>query len=122
MENATILVVDDTPDNLSLISGLLKDTWKIKVATGGEKALKIAATEPQPSLILLDIMMPEMDGFEVCQKLKADPGTQAIPVIFLSAKSEASDQAKGLALGAVGYITKPVDPVGLLTEIRKVLA
>lgn len=122
MDGATILVVDDTPDNLSLISGLLKDTWKIKVATGGDKALKIAATAPPPSLILLDVMMPEMDGFEVCRRLKADPATAGIPVIFLSAKSESADQAQGLSLGAVGYLTKPVDPVGLVEAVRRALS
>lgn len=77
----TILVVDDTPDNLTLMSGLLKDLYKVKVANGGERALRIAAGESPPDLILLDIMMPEMDGYEVCRRLKADPATQDIPVI-----------------------------------------
>jgi sigma-B regulation protein RsbU (phosphoserine phosphatase) len=82
----TILVVDDTPANLQLMSGLLQDDYKVKAATSGEKALKIAFTDPQPDLILLDIMMPEMDGYEVCKRLKADEKTNQIPIIFLTAR------------------------------------
>jgi CheY-like chemotaxis protein len=78
----TILVVDDTPANLQLMSGLLQEDYKVKAATSGEKALKIAFTDPQPDLILLDIMMPEMDGYEVCKRLKADEKTNQIPIIF----------------------------------------
>ena len=90
-EKRIVLVVDDTPDNLSIMSGLLKDAYKVKVATGGERALKIAQSDPPPQLILLDIMMPEMDGFEVIRRLKNDAKTQAIPVIFLSAKALPED-------------------------------
>ncbi|CAK0758591.1 two-component system, HptB-dependent secretion and biofilm response regulator [Gammaproteobacteria bacterium] len=103
-----LLIVDDTPSNLALMSGLLKDSYKIKVATNGENALRIAVTVPQPSLILLDIMMPGMDGYEVCEKLKADNRTCEIPVIFLTAKVEEKDEQRGFAVGAVDYITKPV--------------
>ncbi len=106
----TILVVDDTPANLQLMSGLLQEDYKVKAATNGEKALKIAFTDPQPDLILLDIMMPEMDGYEVCKRLKADEKTNQIPIIFLTAKAETQDEALGLSLGAVDYITKPVSP------------
>jgi putative two-component system response regulator len=109
-EKATILIVDDTPDNLSLLSALLKDKYKIKIATNGAKALQIAASAPAPDLILLDVMMPEMDGYEVCERLKADAVTRGIPVIFLTAKSEEQDEAKGLKLGAVDYISKPISP------------
>ncbi len=117
-EKATVLVVDDTPDNLALMSGLLKGHYKVKVASNGEKALKIAAAENPPDLILLDIMMPGMDGYEVCRQLKADPRTARIPVIFATAKSEVDDEARGLEIGAIDYITKPVRPPIVLARIR----
>lgn len=115
---STILVVDDTPANLQLMSGLLQDEYKVKAATSGEKALKIAFTDPQPDLILLDIMMPEMDGYEVCKRLKADEKTNQIPIIFLTAKAETQDEALGLSLGAVDYITKPVSPPIAIARIK----
>ena len=118
VEKATVLVVDDTPDNLSLMSGLLKDDYKVKVANGGEKALKIAQSDSPPDLILLDIMMPGMDGYEVCQHLKSDPKTRDIPVIFLTAKSEVEDERRGLELGAVDYLTKPVSPPIVMARVR----
>jgi putative two-component system response regulator len=117
-ERATILVVDDTPDNLSLMSGLLKDEYKVKVASSGEKALKIAQAEVPPDLILLDIMMPEMDGYEVCRRLKADSNTKDIPIIFLTAKSEASDEKFGFTLGAVDYIIKPISPPVVMARVE----
>ena len=121
-ERATILVVDDTPDNLALMSSLLKDAYKVKIANGGEKALKIAASDPPPNLILLDIMMPGMDGYEVCRRLKGDPETMNIPVIFLTARSEVEDEKKGLELGAVDYITKPVSPPIVMARVKNHLA
>jgi putative two-component system response regulator len=117
-EKQTILVVDDTPENLQLVHGLLKDDYRVKVANRGEAALKIAATLPVPDLILLDIMMPEMDGYEVCKKLKADHITADIPVIFLTAKVEIEDEEKGFAVGAVDYITKPISPPILKARVR----
>jgi putative two-component system response regulator len=122
VEKKTVLVVDDTPDNLSLMSGLLKDNYKVKVANNGEKALKIAAAVPPPDLILLDIMMPGMDGYEVCRLLKRDPATVDIPVIFLTAKTEVEDEKKGLELGAVDYITKPISPPIVLARVKSHLA
>ena len=98
-ERYTVLVVDDTPDNLMLMSGLLKDLYKVKVAKNGERALQIAESETPPDLVLLDIMMPGMDGYEVCRRLKASPRTRDIPVIFLTAMSETEDEALGLSLG-----------------------
>ncbi len=118
VEKATVLVVDDTPDNLSLMSGLLKDDYKVKVANSGEKALKIAQSDSPPDLILLDIMMPGMDGYEVCQHLKRDPATRDIPVIFLTAKAEVEDEKKGLELGAVDYITKPISPPIVMARVK----
>jgi sigma-B regulation protein RsbU (phosphoserine phosphatase) len=100
------------------MSGLLQEDYKVKAATSGEKALKIAFTDPQPDLILLDIMMPEMDGYEVCKRLKADEKTNQIPIIFLTAKAETQDEALGLSLGAVDYITKPVSPPIAMARIK----
>ena len=121
-ERNTILVVDDTPDNLALMSSLLKDAYKVKVANGGEKALRIAASDSPPDLILLDIMMPGMDGYEVCLRLKRNPETMNIPVIFLTARTEMADEKKGLELGAVDYITKPVSPPILMARVKSHLA
>ncbi len=117
-DKKTILIVDDTPDNLALISALLKDAYKTKIATNGAKALEIAFSASPPDLILLDIMMPEMDGYEVCQRLKADERTRMIPVIFLTAMSQVENEQKGLELGAVDYITKPISPPILLARVN----
>lgn len=117
-EKRTLLVVDDTPDNLSLMSGLLRSEYKVKLAHNGERALQIAGGENQPDLILLDIMMPEMDGYEVLRRLKASPTTCDIPVIFLTAMSEAKDEKEGLDMGAVDYITKPINPAIVLSRVH----
>jgi CheY-like chemotaxis protein len=119
---ATVLVVDDTAFNLTMMNGLLGDDYKVKVANDGEKALRIARADSPPDLILLDIMMPGMDGYEVCRQLKSDPATRDIPVIFLTAKSEAEDERIGLELGAVDYISKPVVPPVVVARIRTHLA
>jgi signal transduction histidine kinase len=119
---ATILVVDDTPDNLNLMSSLLKNDYQVKIANGGEKALRIAASDFPPDLILLDIMMPVMDGYEVCRLLKLNPDTTNIPVIFLTAKSEIVDETKGLELGAIDYIAKPISPPIVLARVKNHLA
>ncbi len=105
----TLLVIDDIPSNLALMYQLLKDDYKVKGANSGEKGISIAMSD-KPDLILLDIMMPEMDGFEVCKHLKDNPETCDIPIIFLTAKAESLDEQKGLDLGAVDYITKPISP------------
>ncbi len=118
LEKPTILVVDDTPENLTMMSFLLKDRYKVKVANHGQKALRIAASEPQPDLILLDIMMPEMDGYEVCRQLQQDPQTRNIPIIFLTAKARVEDEEFGLGLGAVDYITKPISPPVVLARVK----
>ncbi len=113
-----ILIVDDTPTNIAVISGVLKDTYRSKVATNGEKALVIAGGVEKPDLILLDVMMPGMDGFEVCRRLKANPETSNIPVIFLTAKTEAIDEEKGFEVGAVDYIHKPFSAPIVLARVR----
>ena len=114
---ATILVVDDTPNNLALMSGLLKNQYKVKIANNGEKALKIAQADPLPDLILLDIMMPGLSGYDVIRELKAHPPTREIPVMFITAMSETEDERLGLELGAVDYITKPISPPILLARV-----
>ena len=114
----TVLVVDDSPDNLNLINGLLRVDYTLKVANNGETALVIANATPRPDLILLDIMMPGLDGFEVCRRLKDHPATRNIPVIFLTARSAAEDEETGLALGAVDYITKPISGPTLKARVR----
>ncbi len=117
-DKATVLVVDDTPDNLALMSALLKERYKVKVANDGPRALRIAAGERPPDLILLDIMMPGMDGYEVCRRLKAAPATREIPVIFLTARAGTEDEESGFALGAVDYITKPISPPIVLARVE----
>lgn len=122
LEKPLILVVDDNPDNLILITGLLKRMYKVKIAIRGEKALTIAQTDTPPDLILLDIMMPDMDGYMVCQHLKANPQTCDIPIIFLTAKRTVEDEQKGFELGAVDYLTKPVSPPILMARVKNHLA
>jgi putative two-component system response regulator len=117
-ENATILLVDDSPDNLTLMSSLLKDTYQVKIAESGENALLIALSDTPPDLILLDIMMPSMDGYEVCWRLKNDRRTTNIPVIFLTSKTDAEDERKGLELGAVDFISKPINPEVVMARVK----
>ncbi|MGB9241912.1 MAG: SpoIIE family protein phosphatase [Candidatus Acidiferrales bacterium] len=106
-EKKTVLVVDDAPANLQIVNSILKDEYKIRVATSGAKALVLVKVKPLPDLILLDVVMPEMDGYEVCGILKATPEARDIPVIFLTGKTEADDETKGFEMGAVDYIHKP---------------
>ena len=121
-DNPVILIVDDTPENVDVLAGILHEHYQIKIALNGPKALKIAQSNSAPALVLLDVMMPEMDGYEVCRQLQADERTRRIPVIFVTAKSEDEDEALGLALGAVDYITKPVSPAIVLARVRSQLA
>ncbi len=121
-DKQTILIVDDTPDNISLLAALLKGRYKIKIATNGVKALQIASQAPYPDLILLDVMMPEMDGHETCRRLKANPETAQIPVIFLTAKSQVEDEETGLNLGASDYIAKPISPPIVFARVANQLS
>ena len=114
----TILVVDDTPDNLTLMSALLKDTYKVKVANNGEKALKYVQGDSKPDLILLDIMMPGLSGYDVIKELKSNVLTKGIPVIFLTAMSSSDDEKIGLDMGAADYITKPISPPVVMARVR----
>jgi len=116
-----ILAVDDTPENLDVVKGLLVPEYQVRVAPNGQIGLKIARAQ-RPDLILLDIMMPEIDGYEVCRQLKADPDTADIPVIFLTAKGETEDQAAGFELGAADYILKPINPTLLRARVKTHIA
>lgn len=116
-EQFRILIVDDAPSNIKILYNLLKDSYHIYVATSGADALEIVKKEP-PDLILLDIMMPEMDGYEVCRRLKDSEDTAKLPIIFITAKNEIEDEQYGLELGAVDYISKPISPPIALARIK----
>lgn len=121
MSRNTILIVDDTPENIQILMETLKADYAILAAKNGEKALSLALGTPRPDLILLDVMMPGIDGYEVCARLKQDVRTTAIPVIFITALNEEEDEARGLALGAVDYITKPFRPGLVKARVRNQL-
>jgi putative two-component system response regulator len=118
----TLLLVDDEPANIHLLKGVLHSDFKFKIATNGDKALRIAQTEPHPDLILLDVMMPGIDGYEVCRQLKSDPATAGIPVIFVSGHTVEAELQKGLALGAVNFVSKPIDPVKVNAAVQNALS
>ena len=118
----TVLVVDDTAENLQLMHGLLREHYRVRLATNGEIALKLAETAPLPDLILLDIMMPGLSGYEVCLRLKRQPLTSAIPVIFLSALDQEVDQEEGFRCGCVDYITKPIAPPLVMARVATQIA
>ncbi|OFV98499.1 MAG: two-component system response regulator [Acidobacteria bacterium RIFCSPLOWO2_12_FULL_54_10] len=117
-----VLLVEDEEDirKVAQISLQFRGNWAVAVAVNGEECLAMAASDP-PDLILLDCMMPRMDGYEACRRLKQDPVLSHIPVIFLTAKTQESEIKKGLAVGAVGYLTKPFNPMNLVEDIMKVL-
>ena len=118
----TILVADDTPENIDLLSALLRQDYRVKVATSGEKALAIVNSTEPPDLILLDIMMPGMNGYDVCRRIKANPDRRGIPIIFVTAMTSIEDERLGLEVGAVDYITKPISPPIVAARVRTHLA
>ncbi|GAA5176771.1 two-component system response regulator [Niveibacterium umoris] len=118
----TVLIVDDAADNIDILSNALKDDYRVKVANSGERALRQVYSDTPPDLILLDVMMPEMSGHEVCRRLKANPDRRRIPVIFVTSMDAAEDEAFGLSLGAVDYITKPISPAIVRARVRTHLA
>src|SRR6201987_1674165 len=117
-EKKTVLLVDDTPANIQVVNSILKDIYKIRIATNGPKALELAKVAPPPDLVLLDVMMPEMDGYEGCKSLKSDPGTRDIPVIFLTGQTEVADETRGFDVGAVDYIHKPFSPAVVKARVQ----
>ncbi|MRR50387.1 MAG: response regulator [Rhodocyclaceae bacterium] len=118
----TILVADDQPENLELLASILKEDYQVKVASDGDKVLKIAYSDTPPDLILLDIMMPGLSGHEVCRRLKANPDRRRIPVIFVTAMTSVDDERLGLDMGAVDYITKPISPPIVKARVKTHLA
>ncbi len=118
MSTATILIVDDEPANLSLLTHLLRPVYQVRAANSGENALRAAASDPRPDLILLDVMMPGMDGYTVLERLRQKPATDDIPVIFVTALTDLDDEERGLALGAADYIFKPIKPALVLARVR----
>ncbi len=118
-KRASILIVDDIIANIRLLSDLLKDEYDIKVAKDGKKALEIARGYEKPDLILLDVVMPEMDGYEVCKILKSNASTQDIPIIFVTGNDSDIDEERGLNLGAVDYIKKPFNPSIAKIRVKK---
>ncbi len=118
----TVLIVDDNPENIDVLVAALEADFKLKISRSGEKALAIAASEVPPNIILLDIIMPGMDGYEVCRRLKQNPQTSDIPVIFVTVKDDTEDEMQGLLLGAVDYITKPIKPPNVRARVQTHLA
>ena len=121
-EKKTVLVVDDAPANIHVVNEILRDTYKVRIATSGAKGLELAGATPGPDLILLDVIMPGMDGYEVCTRLKASAATRDIPVIFLTGQTESSDETKGFDVGAVDYIHKPFSPAVVAARVQTHLA
>ena len=117
-EMKTVLLVDDEPANIQIVNSILRDIYKTRIATNGAKALELANQDPAPDLILLDVMMPEMDGYEVCSRLKLAAHTRDIPVIFLTGQTDIQDETKGFEVGAVDYIHKPFSPAVVQARVR----
>jgi len=120
-QKTTILVVDDAPANIQLLSGVLREKYKVKAAISGVKALAVSQKTPPPDLILLDIIMPELDGYEVCRQLKTNPATMDIPVVFITGNISSQDEQRGLEMGAVAYLCKPIDSDKLLETVERIL-
>jgi serine phosphatase RsbU (regulator of sigma subunit) len=121
-EKKVVLVVDDAPANIHVVNEILHHTYKVRIAVNGAKALELANGKPAPDLILLDVVMPGMDGYEVCTRLKADPVTRDIPIIFLTGQTEITDETRGFAVGAVDYIHKPFSPAVVAARVQTHLA
>jgi serine phosphatase RsbU (regulator of sigma subunit) len=122
VEKKLLLLVDDAPVNIQIAQAILKDEYRLRIATDGAKALELVKAKPEPDLILLDIGMPGMDGYEVCTRLKSDPETRDIPVIFLTAKTDSEDETRGFSVGAVDYIRKPFSPAVVRARVGTHLA
>ncbi len=117
-EKKVVLVVDDAPANIKIVNEILHDSYKVKIATNGAKGIELASGTPGPDLILLDVVMPGMDGYEVCTHLKANPLTHDIPVIFLTGQTDTTDETRGFEVGAVDYIHKPFSPAVVVARVQ----
>jgi len=122
VEKKLLLLVDDAPVNIQIAQAILKEDYRLRIATDGVKALELVKLKPEPDLILLDVAMPGIDGYEVCARLKADAETRDIPVIFLTGKTDTEDETRGFAVGAVDYIHKPFSPAVVRARVRTHLA
>jgi CheY-like chemotaxis protein len=118
VQKKTVLIVDDAPANIQIVHSILKDEYRVRVATSGRKAMELVNAKPRPDLVLLDVMMPEMYGYEVCGRLKASKETRDIPVIFLTGMTDADDETKGFQAGAVDYIHKPFSPAVVKARVQ----
>ena len=116
----TILIVDDQPENISLLVEVLQDVYSLQVARDGPTALARAGSDTPPDIILLDVMMPEMDGYEVCRRLKAEAATCDIPIIFITALNDPEDESRGFRLGASDFISKPISPAVVQSGFRPI--
>jgi CheY-like chemotaxis protein len=116
-DRKTILVVDDAPENIRVLTAILGPHYRVKAATSGEKALAMCAADPLPDLVLLDVMMPGMDGWEVCRRLKGEGRTAGVPVIFVSGLTDEAERERGRSLGAAEFFVKPLDPADVLRRI-----
>lgn len=119
MDRPTVLVIDDSPSNIEVLKNILIDKYRVKVAISGPAGIKIAFKDPPPDMILVDIIMPEMDGYEVCREIKANPAASRIPVLFVTGTANEDEVMKGLALGAEGFIMKPLDGDIVLELVAK---
>lgn len=118
----TILVVDDEPTNVAVLNAMLRNNYKVKAALNGIDAIKIAKTHPQPDLILLDVIMDNLDGFEVCETLKVDADTNHIPIVFVTALNESKSEKKGIEIGAIDFFNKPYSAPIILKRIENHLS
>jgi CheY-like chemotaxis protein len=116
-ERKTILVVDDAPENIRVLTVVLGPSYRVKAATSGEKALQMCAADPLPDLVLLDVVMPGIDGYEVCRRLKAEARTAGVPVIFVTGNAEESERSRARSLGAADFLVKPLDPAVVLERV-----
>ncbi|MEO8594916.1 MAG: SpoIIE family protein phosphatase [Candidatus Solibacter sp.] len=121
-DKKTVLVVDDAPANIRIVNEILHRDYKVRIATNGPKGIELAGSDPGPDLILLDVVMPGMDGYEVCTKLKSDPATRDIPIIFLTGQTESTDETRGFEVGAVDYIHKPFSAAVVAARVHTHLA
>ena len=116
-DRKTILVVDDAPENIRVLTAILGPSYRVKAATSGEKALAMCGGDPLPDLVLLDVVMPGIDGYEVCRRLKAEGRTAAVPVIFVTGTADEGDRARAGSLGAADFLVKPLDPAAVLASV-----